>query len=311
MKKLISIIITSANESNSIKKTIKNLLDPKFNGLENINYIQIELITVIPDKETNHEAKNEIKKYQKYLSNWIKIIDPWKGKPTALNLAFKKARGSYIVLTDGDVYFAKNSLFNLLNKIIKGDKYAGATGRPVSQDKRNSFWGYTGHLLAEAANHKRENIMIKKKKFFIMSGYIMAIKNFHMEIPADCLSDDAYISYIIQKQGGSIVYEPTACVYVKYPRNIKDWLNQKARSVGGYMQLWTYGIVTQKTKVRNFWKELAYFYFPVKYAKNPKELLWSLCLYPLRGYLWLRIFWEQKVLRKEFYKTWVRIESTK
>ena len=39
--------------------------------------------------------------------------------------------------------------------------------------------------------------MIDKKKFFVMSGYIMAMKNLKLTIPKDCLSDDAYISYLI------------------------------------------------------------------------------------------------------------------
>ena len=311
MNNLISIIVTAANEPKTVRKCIRFLLDPEINGLKGKKDIQLELITVIPDTETNKEAEKEINTYKNNIVSWKKIIDPWKGKPTALNSAFKQAKGSYLVLTDGDVFFTKNSLFNLLNKILKNNLYLGVTGKPISQDNRGNFWVYIGHLLAEAANHKREQTLIKKKQFFVMSGYIMVIKNIHLKIPVDCLSDDAYISYAILKENGSIAYEPTACVYVKYPKNIKDWFNQKSRSVGGYMQLWTYGIVTPKTKVRNIWKELEYFYFPIKFARNFKELIWSVYLYPLRFYLWLRIFWEQKILKKEFYKTWVRIESTK
>jgi cellulose synthase/poly-beta-1,6-N-acetylglucosamine synthase-like glycosyltransferase len=311
MKKTISIIVTAANEPNSISLCLERLLDTNVNGLKGIQKYQFEIITVIPDEETNKIATATISKFSDSIIRHIKLIDPWQGKPFALNLAFKKANGDYLVLTDGDVYFSKDALGYLVNKLVKGDKYSAVTGRPVSKDSRKNFWGYIGHLLADAANDKRQVTMIDNRKFFVMSGYIMAMKNLKISIPKDCLSDDAFISYFIHNNKLRIGYEPTACVNVKYPKNFKDWINQKSRSVGGYVQLWSYGIVKKETKVRNFWKELEYFLFPIKYSRNIKEFFWSVCLYPLRLYLWLRIFWEQKIKRREIFEPWTRIESTK
>ena len=311
MQKLITLIVTAAKEPNTIDKCLIHLLDPELNGMKNLSNFQLEIITVIPDNETNEVASKTIEKFKKSIIRHVKLIDPWKGKPTALNMAFKAAKGDYLVLTDGDVFFCKNALYNLLNKLVKGNKYGAVTGRPVSDDKRNNFWGYIGHLLASAADHKRKITMTDNNKFFVMSGYIMAMKNMHITVPKDCLSDDAFISYLLYNQKLNIGYEPTACVNVKYPKTYKDWMDQKTRSVGGYMQLWTYGVVRNDTKARNFWKELAYFLFPVRYSRNLKEFLWSLALYPLRLFLWIKIFWEQKVKRKEVFEPWVRIESTK
>ena len=311
MKKTVSIIVTAANEPNSIGICLDRLLDTNLNGLNDAQKFIFEIITVIPDELTNKIASETINKYRTFVTKHIKLIDPWQGKPFALNLALKKAKGDYLVLTDGDVYFSKDSLAYLLNKLVKGDKYSAVTGRPVSKDTKSSFWGYIGHLLADAANDKRQVAMIDNRKFFVMSGYIIAMKNLKISLPKDCLSEDAYISYLIHNLKLQIGYEPKACVYVKYPKTFKDWMNQKSRSVGGYMQLWTYGVVKKNTKVRNFWKELEYIFFPIKYAKSLKELIWSSYLYPLRLYLWLRIFWEQKIKRKEVFEPWTRIESTK
>jgi cellulose synthase/poly-beta-1,6-N-acetylglucosamine synthase-like glycosyltransferase len=129
--------------------------------------------------------------------------------------------------------------------------------------------------------------------------------------PEDTLVEDAYISYVIHNQGGKIVYAPEAVVYVKYPTNMNDFYKQRKRTVGGFVQLWKYGVVTEETKSRSFWRELEYAWFPLKYAQNLKELLWSFMLYPIRLWLWIRIYWERKVLNKSFFKTWVRVESTK
>ena len=237
MKKTISIIVTAANEPTTISICLERLLDTNLNGFKDSNKFLFEIITVIPDEETNKIALETINKYASFIIRHIKLIDPWQGKPFALNLAFSNAKGDYLVLTDGDVFFSKDSLAYLINKLVKGDKYGAVTGRPVSKDSRNSFWGYIGHLLADAANDKRQVTMIDNRKFFVMSGYIMAMKNLKLTIPKDCLSDDAYLSYLIHNSSLDIGYEPTACVNVKYPRNFKDWMNQKSRSVGGYICL--------------------------------------------------------------------------
>jgi cellulose synthase/poly-beta-1,6-N-acetylglucosamine synthase-like glycosyltransferase len=316
-KPTLSIILTAAYEPKTIGKAIRNLILTAKGFLKN----DFEIITVIPDQETYEAAKNIIKNEFRNIS-WISIVDPHKGKPTALNLAFIKARGAYLLLSDGDVHVSKDCLAPLFDH-FKDKKVGAVTGRPISADNRETYWGYLSHLLADGAHHKRMVTMTKNPqghslkfvsktpKFFVLSGYLSLIRNLKFEIPADCLVDDAFLSYIIHNKGYSLNYEPGAKVFVKYPTNIRDWFDQKARSVGGYMQLWEYKVVKKDTKVRNFYKELEYFWFPLKYSKNIKEFIWSLSLYFLRAYLWLRIFIEQKILKKDFYKTWVRIESTK
>lgn len=316
-KPILSIILTAAYEPKTIGKAIRNLILTSKAFLKN----DFELITVIPDQDTVDAARNIVKNEFRKV-NWINIIDPHKGKPNALNMAFKIAKGQYLLLSDGDVHVSKDCLPAMFDH-FKDKKVGAVTGRPVSADPREKYWGYLSHLLADGAHHKRMVTMTKnpqghslkfvsqKPNFFVLSGYLSLIRNLKFNIPNDCLVDDAYLSYIIHNKGYYLTYEPNAKVYVKYPATLKDWFDQKARSVGGYMQLWDYGVVSQNTKVRNFYKELEYFWFPLKYAKNIKELIWSLTLYFLRAYLWLRILIEQKILKKDFYKTWVRIESTK
>ena len=49
----------------------------------------------------------------------------------------------------------------------------------------------------------------------------------------------------------------------------------------------------------------------VSYGKSIKELWWIKLLIFARIWLWLNIFWERKIMKKGFNKTWVRIDSTK
>lgn len=314
-----SVILTAANEPGTIAKALDCILDETYSGL---SHKDLELITVIPDSETNTAAEKTIK--AKYPGVTVHaLIDPYKGKPRALNLAFKKAQGEILILTDGDVYLGRQALKNLVVDLENFPELGGISGRPVSSDSKDTMLGYYGNLLSDAAHHKRIATMRRElggytlkvvgqgPGFFVLSGYICAIRNLGLTIPNETLVDDAYISYELINRGYKLSYEPSAEAFVKYPANLSDWYKQKVRSVGGYMQLNNFGIVKANQKVRSLGKELEYVWFPLRYAKNLKQLFWSFLLYPLRLYMWLQIFWKYKVLKNEIKEGWERVESTK
>lgn len=324
---MISIIVTAYREEKTIEKVIKCLLDSEYSGLgEHKLDKKWEFILVAPDEQTRKAALKALAALGVSKENYHILVDPGNGKPAALNMAFEKAKGDYLIPTDGEVMFEKGAVFELVElleeRLEKGEKVGGITGRPVSMDDKSSMMKYFGNLLSDAAHHKR-NIdltedpkglstkLIPKRKFFPLSGYIYLIKNLDWQIPEDVLVDDAFISYELFNKGYKLYYAPGAKVKVKFPTNLSDYFKQKKRSTGGFIQLWKYNIVKPETKSRSFWRELEYFWFPIKYASNLKELIWSLMLYPIRLWLWAMIFWERKIIKKNFKDTWVRIESTK
>jgi cellulose synthase/poly-beta-1,6-N-acetylglucosamine synthase-like glycosyltransferase len=314
---MISIIITAWKEEDTIAKALSCFLDQKYSNITQ----DFEILVVAPDEPTILKAI-ETAKHFGMQDKLVIVKDQCKGKPAALNLAFKKVRGDIIFLTDGDVYVGEN-VVSLMYAHFKDNNVGIVTARPRSIDPKNNLMGYMGHLLADAAHHKRTIDLtesphgkslkiIPKRSFFPATGYLFAMRKFdELKIPDDCLVDDAYISYYVYNKGFKIVYEADAIVYLKYPKNLNDYFKQKKRSTGGYVQLWKYGIVSTETKSRTFFRELEYFWYPIKYAKNITELFWSICMYPLRLWLWLMIYWERKILNKDFAKTWTRIESTK
>jgi poly-beta-1,6-N-acetyl-D-glucosamine synthase len=312
---MISIIITAYKEPNTIAKAIKSIVRPFYSGITD----EFELIQVSPDDETLQSGIETVKGEKWIKDNFIQIKDPQKGKPYALNLAFEKARGDILILTDGDVYFDKNAVSYLLSG-LHNPEIGGVTGRPVPIQNRDTMMGYYANLLCDAAHDKRlssmngigssDNILVEDK-FFPLSGYIMAIKNIKFKLPEDVLADDAYISYLLHKEGYKVAYAPNAKVFVKYPKNLSDYLIQKKRSLGGYIQLKNFGISNAIKQSRSFKIELQYLWFPINYAKKFNEFIWSLFFYPIRLWTWINIWWERVVINKSFNTTWVRVESTK
>ncbi|MEM1578000.1 MAG: glycosyltransferase [Candidatus Micrarchaeia archaeon] len=294
---MITIAITAFKEERTIGRAIKAILNQKIKE-------KYELLIVAPDIETLNAAK----KYREKHSQIKLIKDAGEGKPAALNLIFKKARGRILVLTDGDVFVGKNAISELLNGFTS-PKVGAVSGRVISLNSRDNMLGYWSHLLVDAA-HKERMKRMKRKQFLECSGYLYAIRNVVKKIPKEALSEDALISHIIAKKGYLINYAPKACVYVKFPTTFTDWIKQKKRSAGGYLQIRRL-IKGKENQMRTFLKEAIHFWFPFKYAKNLKETFWSLILLFARAYLWILIFIDVKIKRKKLKQIWLRVETTK
>lgn len=284
---MISVIITTKKEPKTLSKAIQSVLNQNFNQ-------EYEILIIGPDKETREIVKNFSQYPQvKYLK------DQGKGKPAALNLAFQKAKGKILVLTDGDIEVGRNAL-NPLLKPFYDPEVGAVTGQPISISPKNALFGFWSHFLTHAAHQWR-----LKGGNFPCSGYLYAFRDIIKRIPEDVFAEDGIITQIIREKGYKIVYAPEAEVFVKYPDNFKDWLKQKVRSAGGYVQ-------KQSRGERNLFQEIAsglklFFTYP----KTFKEHFWTILLYFARLYLWLKIFWRIKIKKEEFKKVWQRIESTK
>jgi len=294
---MVSIIITTYKEPTTLEQTLRIFLNEKIKD-------DYEILVVAPDKE----SRKVINKFNQHPH--VKFVqDESKGKPAALNLAFKKVQGDALILTDGDVVVEQGSVAELL-KHFKDKTIGAVCGRPISISPRDTMLGYWSHWLVNAA-HQRRLKLSKQNKYLDCSGYLYAIRaGIVKQIPKNALSDDIYISQKIWQQDYKIKYEPRAKVRVKYPTNFKDWIRQKKRSAGGTKQ--KFGAEKVSSKMRSFLKEVTgglklFFLFP----KNIKEFWWTILLFLARIYLWIIIFIDLKIKKKKFKEVWQRIESSK
>ncbi len=240
------------------------------------------------------------------IENTTLIKDKGLGKPSALNLAIEKIPAQIIIFTDGDVYTNEQSI----NNIIKAfDENTGiVTTSVISLNNKNSILGFWSHFLVFAANNMRKE-KYSKNEFFEATGYLMAVrKNLIEKIPENSLSEDGVISKMVHDKKYNIKYIDNAEVFVKFPQNFHDWIIQKKRSTGGYTQ----NLTERKNGSRSFFKEAkAGFFLFFSYPKNIKEFFYLFLLFLARIYLWIIIFIDLKIKRKNFSQIWLRVESTK
>ncbi|MCH7759204.1 glycosyltransferase, partial [Patescibacteria group bacterium] len=257
---MFSVIITTNQESKTLPKAIKSVLGSIYYTHPQAQ--DFEILVVGPDQKTEEIVNEFSKKYPpvRYLK------DKGRGKPAALNMAFKAAKGKILILTDGDVWIDQCSVKEILRP-LKESKIGAVTGQPISINSVHNLFGYWSHFLTHAAHQMR-----LKSKTFPCSGYLYAFRNIISSVPENSLAEDAVITQLIREKGYQVVYTPQAKVQVKYPNNLKDWLKQKIRSTGGYTQ-------KQSGGERNLGQEiLAGLKLFFTYPKNSREFFWTILL---------------------------------
>src|SRR3989344_4500877 len=155
-----SVIITAFREPKTIGKAIQVIAKQLGNN--------DEILVVAPDNETLEEAK-------KIKDKRVKLIkDAGKGKPAAMNLAVKHAKGEILVWTDGDVSISQNSIAEL-TRPLKDNSVGAVTGRSVSIDSQKDKYAFWGCVLSEVAHERRFKATQTAQRIFC-SGYLFAIK---------------------------------------------------------------------------------------------------------------------------------------
>jgi cellulose synthase/poly-beta-1,6-N-acetylglucosamine synthase-like glycosyltransferase len=266
--------------------------------------IDAEILVVCPDEETTQTVKRYMAEHAQIRHIW----DPQAGKPTALNLGKNAARGDILLFSDGDVIVVDQAVERLLHPFA--DPQVGAvSGRPRSVNPRTTMFGFWSHFLTDSAHVTRQQ-RDQHGEFLLCSGYLFAIRRVLVaDVPADALAEDAVISHKIAEQGYQLRYAPTAEVLVKYPTTYQDWLLQKVRSAGGYIQPY---IQRSPVQMRSFWWELRTgLNLVLQYPKTVQEWLWMALLLLARLHLWCLIYIKVRWQKQPLPLLWQRVETTK
>lgn len=298
---MISIIVTAYEDPNSTKECIRRLLNQ-----ENFKE-KFELIAACPDEPTKKIIMDYKKKYPKIL-RYVQQ-EYGSGKNRLINKILKLAKGDILIWTDGNKLMEKDAISLVLNE-FKDPKVGLVGGRPVALNDKNNIFGYWAHLLTNAASRAKE-MTAEKGGVIEQTANLMAFrKGLITEIPLD-VSEDAYISHIIVKNGYKNIYIKEAKVLVNYPLNFQDWVKQKVRSIKSHETLDKY-IDKKNMKMKSLSNEIFYgTYLSLSYPRNLKEFSWTLMLYPARLYIWMRAFYDIKLKKDNYNPHWSRSESTK
>ena len=281
---MISVVLTPLGEPKLVEKTINSILNNKIKE-------EYELIIITSDKITENIAGKFIRK-----NNQIKLFkNPGKGKSYALNLIFKILKGRIWIFSEGEAYIADNAI-NEIIEIFNDETIGCISSRPVSLNSRNNLLGYWSHLLFDAA-HKIRKELDTKELFLECTDYLFAFRdNITKNIPLN-VADDSIIPYLVTKKGYKVRYAEKAIVYARNPANIHDFIQQKVMAARAHESLEDYAPFFPK--VKSFTNEVKKGTFlALAYPKNAKEYFWTFLLFFTRLYIWMKVKWMEKIIKK-------------
>jgi len=230
-----------------------------------------------------------------------------RGKPAAVNRILRRASGSILVLTDGDVYPQKGSIGRLL-EAFRDDRVGAACGRVVPTNDRGRMLGFWAHFLYDTANAQRTEASMENTLSHL-TGYLYAVRTELIgEVPEDLLAEDAVIGLLVREKGYLIDYVPEAVVEVTFPGSVRDFLRQKRRTLAGFLQIEERFGRGDRSLIQEGREG---FIAGLRYCRNAREVLYFLVLCFFRVVAWALAYYDVRVRRKRLVEAWEFAETTK
>ena len=225
----VSILISIFNEEKVIAEKIDSILKSNY---------PLDKIQILIGSDNSIDKSNEIvSKYAK--DNQCIQFFPFferQGKPSVINQIYEHANSEIIILTDANVFFEKNTIFEVV-KYFKDPKIG-----LVDTHMINKGIVKDGISVQESAYISRE-VKIKNAESNLWGtmmgpfGGCYAIRNdLYEPVPSNYLVDDFYINMEILQKGYKAVNNLNAYVFEDVSNNLYDEFRRKIRIATGNFQ---------------------------------------------------------------------------
>jgi biofilm PGA synthesis N-glycosyltransferase PgaC len=219
----LSIGIMAYNEEANIGRLLRSVLNQRLTD----GCIKEIFVVASGCTDRTEEIVGEFEEEDERIK--LLVQEKREGKASAINLFLASASGDIVVLESGDT-IPEAETFDKLIAPFKNPKVGMVGGRPIPVNSRDSFIGYTVHLMW-ALHH---NIALISPKL----GELVGFRNIVREIPNDTAVDEASIEATVRAAGYILSYVPDAIVMNKGPERIRDFIKQRRRIAAGHRNLW-------------------------------------------------------------------------
>lgn len=224
----VTVLIPAYNEETVIAKTIKGVLESKYDNYE---------IIVINDGSTDSTA-DEVLRITKENAKVRLITKENGGKFSALNAGFQNAKSDYVITIDADTIILPDTLKNLI--LPFSDPGVDAVcGNVQVGNVKNIITGFQTVEYITTQNYDRRAFdslncigvvpgatgAWRKSKVLEVGGY-----------SNETLTEDADLTLTMLEHGARIVYMPSARSVTEAPQTVKTLFKQRFRWSFGTMQ---------------------------------------------------------------------------
>jgi len=232
----ISILIASKNEKVLLERTLESIVDSDYPKEK----IQIIVITSGSTDDSTEYSNNFSKDHSEIDISVLSKHLPKKGKPPALNYGLEHVKNDIVVLYDSGCILQSNTLKNLISPFHKETTEAVIGPVLVKNWKENKltrgiFLDYGmvsgGGLLFEVKNRLGSSAYSFGRNFAVRTKYLEKYGGFN----EDSMTEDLYLSVLLNLDGVLIRFSPKAKVYEYVPSSWEILVKQRTRWLAGFI----------------------------------------------------------------------------
>jgi cellulose synthase/poly-beta-1,6-N-acetylglucosamine synthase-like glycosyltransferase len=232
----ISIMIASKNEKVLLERTLNSIVESDYPK----DKMQVIVITSGSTDDTTNFATN-FSEVHKDIDIIVLSKDlPKKGKPPALNYGLEHVKNDIVILYDSGCILKPNSLKNLISPFHQ-EKTEAVIGPVLVKNwkdntlTRGIFLDYGmvsgGGLLFEVKNRLGSSAYSFGRNFAVRTKYLEKYGGFN----EDSMTEDLYLSVLLNLDGVLIRFSPKAKVYEYVPNSWDILVKQRTRWLAGYV----------------------------------------------------------------------------
>lgn len=264
---VVGILIAAYNE--------EKIIGEKIISVFKTNY-PLKKIKVYVGSDASTDSTDEIIKElsKKYPNLQLVNFGGRTGKANIINALAHKANEEIFILTDANVIFMENTIFNLVRH-FKDQRYAQVCANIIK---------VSGSDQGIAKQEKSYIVFENRIKFaeFVRWDVVMGAeggcyairKEYYAPVPKNFFMDDFYITMNVIERDKKIVFDTEAICYEDVPTQAKEEFKRKVRiSIGNFQNLFRY-----KKLLFPFWKGSAFAFLSHKVLRwfTPFFLIFSL-----------------------------------
>jgi cellulose synthase/poly-beta-1,6-N-acetylglucosamine synthase-like glycosyltransferase len=246
---LVSILVPAYNESGTITSAVASLM-----SLAYPNY-EIIIVDDGSSDDTYAKAKPHEGNHGKCA---VKVFrKPNGGKWSALNFAYERSRGEFLLCVDADSRLGSDALTWLVIRLQQDENVWAACGQVTIRNRKRLLARFQA-LEYLIANGGLRTAFSSLGTVTVVPGPIGLYRREALErvtassvrasrdaregdvfgpLSDETFAEDFQLSLTVLALGGRVIYEPRAFAYTKCPDRIESLLNQRYRWIRGTLQV--------------------------------------------------------------------------
>ncbi len=230
----VAIIIAAYNEEKVIAQKIESIYNTNYP----INKIQVH---VGSDFSSDNTLEILQKLSLKYNNFEIYNFEKRKGKSQILNHLFNIVKSEIYILTDANVFFSKNTIFEMIKHYKNNEISIVGANIVNTQIKKEGISIQEKTYLSIEKNIKYHEGIIWQNMIGAFGGCYSIKSECVSIIPKNFLMEDFYISMKVLEKKGKAIFERQSVCYEDVSNIISEEFRRKVRiSVGNFQNLFTF-----------------------------------------------------------------------